>query len=100
MGEGPLPDVRLATEPPSAVPEVDVVALPFTKDTAEDGADLVLGAGAAELLTLLDIDLLGLLELHGAKGAVGDVVEHLVVQAPEAQPDLHRVLLVGVGGGS
>src|SRR4051812_17084158 len=93
MGEGPLPEVGLAGDAPSRVPDVDAVALPFAKD----GDDLIVGPGAAELLRLVDIDLLGVLELHGAKGTAGEVVEHLLVTAPEDQPALHRILLVGVG---
>src|SRR3954447_11834333 len=93
MGDGPLPEGGPGGEPPSQVPDVDVVALPFAKD----GDVLLVGFGAAELLDLVDVDLLGLLELQGAKGSAGEVVEHLLVTAPQAQPALHRVLLVGIG---
>ena len=93
MGDGPLPEVGLASDAPSRVPDVDVVALPFAKD----GADLIVGPGAAELLDLVDVDLLAVLELQGAKGTAGEVVEHLLLTAPDPQPSLHRIFLVGVG---
>ena len=93
MGDGPLPEVQLAGDAPSKVQGADVVALPF----ARDGGDLIVGPGAAELLHLVDVDLLAVLELQGAKGTAGEVVEHLLLAAPEAQPGLQRILLVGVG---
>src|SRR5436305_5457498 len=93
MGDGPAPEVELADEPPSDVADADVVALPYLKD----GEDLVLGPGAAELLDVLGLDLIGLLELQGADGSAGEIVEHVLVDAPEGRSGLHRVLLVGVG---
>ncbi|CAA9344530.1 MAG: Cytosol aminopeptidase PepA [uncultured Nocardioidaceae bacterium] len=90
-----LPDVVLSAEPPSAVPDAEVVAVPFLKD----GDDLLLGPGAAELLDRLSVDLLGLLEVQKATGAAGEVVEHPVIPEPGApeQSGLQQVLLVGVG---
>jgi leucyl aminopeptidase len=83
------PRVELSDLPPSEVSDIEVVALPFSSD---DG-DLVLGPGAAELLDSHDVDLLALLEHHGAKGEAGEVVEHVLLD----DAGIRTVLLVGVG---
>ncbi len=60
----------------------------------------VLGPGTAELLDELDVDLFTLLERARATGAVGDVVEHAVLDATGLRDTaLTRVLLLGVGAG-
>jgi leucyl aminopeptidase len=69
---------------------VEAVAVPFSKD----GDELVLGPGAAELLDEHDVDLLALLEHHGATGKAGEVVEHVLLPTDGAALP---VLLVGVG---
>ena len=80
-----------------------MVALPFLLD--DD--DLVVGPGAAELLEEVDLDLLGLLDHHGATGRAGEVVEHVVLSRPGGSDGAEdgsgsaagplTVLLVGVG---
>ena len=49
------------------MPGAEVVAVPFSKDDGE----LVLGPGAAELMAQREVDLLALLEHHGASGKPG-----------------------------
>ena len=96
QGDGLLPVVEPSALAPSLVAEAEIVALPFQRD----GDDLVLGPGAAELLDELDVDLLALLEHHEAKGAAGEVVEHVVLDAVGlTAPGLRAVQLVGVGEG-
>ena len=77
------------------MPGAEVVAVPFSKDDGE----LVLGPGAAELMAQREVDLLALLEHHGASGKPGEVIEHVLLPA-EPGHDVVTVLLVGVGDGS
>ena len=97
QGDGLLPEVELSAEAPSRIAGADVVAVPFQRD----GDDLVLGPGAAELLDELDADLIGLLEHHRAKGSVGEVFEHVVLDRDDGDgtsaEGLKVVYLVGVG---
>jgi leucyl aminopeptidase len=89
LGDALQPHVELSESPPSEISDAEVVALPFSSD--DD--DLVLGPGAAALLDSHDVDLLGVLEHHGAKGEAGEVVEHLLLDGT----GVRSVLLVGVG---
>jgi len=91
LGDATQPRVELSAADPSEVPDVQVVALPFSCD---DGY-LVLGPGAAEVYDTDDVDLLGVLEHHDASGKAGEIVEHLVLGADGSAP--RSVLLVGVG---
>jgi leucyl aminopeptidase len=93
LGEVALPEVELAAEAPMLVPGAQVVAVPFERS----GEDLVLGPGAPELLDRLVVDLLELLARQDASGKAGEVVEHVVLDAPEEAQELESVLLVGVG---
>ena len=93
LGDGLLPQIEVSGAAPSQLADADVIAVPFLRD----GDDLVLGPGAAELLDELDVDLLGLLEHHQAKGAAGEVVEHPVLDAAGPSSALEVVYLVGVG---
>jgi leucyl aminopeptidase len=93
-----LPEVLLATDPPSRVPDADVVAVAVIKD----GDDLVLGPGSRELLDDLGVDLLRLLAQRDAMGSVGEVIECPVLRplaaADEgAEETFGAALLVGVG---
>jgi leucyl aminopeptidase len=91
------PQVALSDVAPSAVTGVDVVALPVLADP--DGP--LLGPGSAELLDELDEDLFAVLEAAGATGAVGEVVDRVVLDTTRlTNQDLRLVLLVGVGAGS
>ncbi|HYO41483.1 MAG TPA: leucyl aminopeptidase [Nocardioidaceae bacterium] len=90
------PQLSLSHLAPSAVPGVDVVALPVLADV--DGP--VLGPGAAELLDERDDDLFTLLEVAGSSGKPGEVVDHVVLNASGPSNRGRVVLLVGVGAGS
>ncbi len=101
------PQVALSDVAPSAVVGADVVALPVLAASAEeisaDGGDAgpSLGPGTAEFLDEHDLDLFALLELHGATGVAGEVVEHAVLDAAgSANTSLKLLLLVGVGSGT
>ena len=89
LGDALQPRVELSESPPSEISDAEVIALPFSCD---DG-HLVLGPGAAELLDSHDVDLIGVLEHHRAKGEAGEVVEHLLLD----EHGVRSVLLVGVG---
>src|SRR3954447_4902238 len=91
------PQVALSDVAPSAVVGADVVAVPVLAD--EDG--LSLGPGAAELVDELGDDLFALLEVAGATGKAGEVVERVVLDTSRlSNADLRLVLLVGVGTGT
>jgi leucyl aminopeptidase len=96
------PQVALSEAAPTAVVGADVVAVPVL--SGDDGP--MLGPGAAELVDELDEDLFGLLEDAGATGAVGEIVDRVVLgaaaraNARPGNPELRLVLLVGVGSGS
>ena len=96
------PQVALSDVAPSAVVGADVLALPVLAAPVDDpSAGPSLGPGTAELLDELDLDLFGLLELHHATGAAGEVVEHAVLAPAGLTNDaLRLLLLVGVGEGS
>ena len=92
------PQIALSDVAPSAVIGVDVVAVPVLADP-DHGPTL--GPGAAELVDELGEDLFALLDAASATGAVGEVVERVVLDtAGLTNPDLRLVLLVGVGSGS
>jgi leucyl aminopeptidase len=91
------PEITLSDAAPSAVPGVDVVAVPVLCDP--DGP--VLGPGAAELLDELDEDLFAVLETSSATGRAGEVVDRVVLDTTGlTNGDLRLVLLVGVGAGT
>ena len=96
------PQITLSDAAPSTVPDADVVALPVLAAPEEDAeAGPSLGPGTAELLDEVDLDPFALLDLHRAKGEVGEVVEHVLPSNGGSAEDAVRlVLLVGVGGGS
>ncbi|KQW49226.1 leucyl aminopeptidase [Nocardioides sp. Root1257] len=89
------PDFALSATPPHGVVGVEVVALPVLP--GEDGTAPLLGPGAAELADLLDVDLVGVLEVAGATGRAGEVTSIPVPQGTADNADLGLVLLVGVG---
>jgi leucyl aminopeptidase len=90
------PRFALSAALPHAVSDVEVAAVPVLPGDA--GADgLVLGPGAEELADRLGLDLLGVLELNRATGEPGEVVTVPVPLGGPDNPDLRRVLLVGVG---
>jgi leucyl aminopeptidase len=90
------PGLSVASSRPHEVAGVEVVALPVLAADRADGA-LLLGPGADELGTLLDVDLIGVLESARATGAVGEVTVLPVAGGLAAAPQLRSVLLVGLG---
>jgi leucyl aminopeptidase len=91
------PALKLIETPLSVLGPGSVVAVPVLPgDRSEDGQSddgPILGPGAAELVDLLDIDLLALLEHHRATGKAGEVVSHPVL----GHPQVDLVLCVGLG---
>ena len=109
LGTGLAPDVTASEAPLTEHLDVEVVALPFSRDTSrdrdEDGAEAgdadghyVLGPGAEELLGAIggSADPFRALEQASATGTAGEVVELSAAWGDAPQ----RVLLVGLGGGS
>ncbi len=100
------PTIALSAVAPSAVVGADVVAIPVIKAPqgdvgVEPGEGLTLGPGAAELLDELPEDLFALLDVAGATGAAGEIVDRAVLDTTGlSNPDLTLVVLVGVGDGS
>lgn len=90
------PEFALGGVLPHAVTGVEVVALPVLPPS-DDGGTPLLGPGAAQLADQLDLDLLGVLELDGATGAVGEVTTVPVPLGGPENAELRLVLLVGVG---
>jgi len=91
------PEFALSDLLPAAIVGVDTVALPVLPGPDDETA-VLLGPGAADLIDAIDVDLLGVTELQGMTGAVGEVVEVPVPVGTAANPALRLVLLVGVGG--
>ncbi|ANH38606.1 Cytosol aminopeptidase [Nocardioides dokdonensis FR1436] len=105
------PEVALSDLGPYAVLGVDVVAVPvLPAESPQDGAGdsnragsdeprtgPVLGPGAAELSDGLGLDLLAVLDLEEATGAVGEVIRVPVPLGGPENAQLRWVLLVGVG---
>ncbi len=90
------PDFALTESPPYAVQGVEVIALPVLPPD-EPGGTPVLGPGADEVATALDVELIDVLEDAHAAGASGELS---VVPVPLGAPDqasLRLVLLVGLG---
>jgi leucyl aminopeptidase len=95
------PQIALSTVAPSAVVGADVVAVPVLAASGGSGEGLTLGPGAAELLDELPEDLFALLDLAGATGEAGEIVDRAVLDRNKlSNPDLTLVVLVGVGAGS
>lgn len=90
------PEFALGDVLPHAVAGAEVVALPVLPSDDEGGPPL-LGPGAEELADQLGLDLLGVLELAGATGAVGEVTTVPVPLGGPENAELRLVLLVGVG---
>lgn len=78
------------------MPGVQVVAVPFERTAGE----VVVGPGAADLLDVVDLDVLALLEHHRATGRAGEVVEHPMIVSRTDDTDLVSLLFVGIGEGS
>ncbi len=100
------PTIALSEVAPSAVVGADVVAIPVIAAPAASAADgenggLTLGPGAAELLDELPEDLFELLDVAGATGTAGEIVDRVVLSSIGlSNADLTLVLLVGIGSGS
>jgi leucyl aminopeptidase len=96
------PQIALSDVAPSAVVGADVVAIPVLAAAPDSGeAGPTLGPGAAELLDELPEDLFALLEVAGATGKAGEIVDRAVLdRAGLSNPDLSLLLLVGIGAGS
>ncbi|MGN6575735.1 MAG: leucyl aminopeptidase family protein [Nocardioides sp.] len=96
------PQIALSDVAPSAVVGADVVAIPvLAADAGAGDSGPTLGPGAAELLDELSEDLFALLEVAGATGAAGEIVDRAVLdRAGLSNPDVSLLLLVGVGAGS
>jgi leucyl aminopeptidase len=91
------PEFALTAALPHAVLGTEVAAVAVLPGGGGPAAP-VLGPGAAELAEQLDLDLIGILELHAATGKAGEVVTVPVPLGGPENADLRRVLLVGVGG--
>lgn len=92
------PDFALSELDPGAIKGVEVVALPVLPGPGGAGEDAVLlGPGAAQLAEQLDVDLVGVAELHRMSGATGEVASYPVPAGTADNPALRLVLLVGVG---
>ena len=76
---------------------VEVVALPVQP---VEGTGLVLGPGADEVGTILDTDLVAVLESARASGKAGEVTSLPVPDGVGSAPGLRCVLLVGIGAGT
>ena len=88
------PQFALSDAAPSRLSGVSVVAVAVLRDDDQ----VALGPGAAELADDLGMDLLGLLTAAGATGETGEVTEVPVAGTADlANPELTRVLMVGVG---
>lgn len=95
------PQIALSDVAPSAVLGADVVAVPVLSADASGTDGVTLGPGAAELLDELTEDLFALLDVAGATGAAGEIVDRAVLdRSGLSNQDLTLVLLVGVGEGS
>ncbi|MEQ6903239.1 leucyl aminopeptidase [Nocardioides sp. YIM 152588] len=92
------PEFALSDHLPAAIVGVDVVALPVLTGSGDDGPTL--GPGAADVADLLDLDLVGIAELHRMTGAVGETATVAVPDGSPANPALRLVVLVGVGSGA
>ena len=93
------PEFALSDLLPAAIVGVDTVAVPVLPGPSGDDSSILLGPGAADLIEAIEVDLLGVAELRGMTGAVGEIVEVPVPQGTDANPALRLVLLVGVGRG-
>jgi len=91
------PEFALSELLPAAIVGVDTVAVPVLPGLADDETGVLLGPGTADLIEATGIDLLGVAELRGMTGAVGEVVEVPVPQGTSTNSALRLVLLVGVG---
>lgn len=96
-GQVSPPEFALSELLPGAIIGVDVVALPVLPGDAE--VPFLLGPGAAELADELDLDLVGIGEVHGLTGATAEVAIVPVPGGTTTNPDLRLVVLVGVGAG-
>jgi leucyl aminopeptidase len=91
------PEFAVTAMRPHALAGVDVIALPVLP--GEEGADLLLGPGAAEVADLLGADLLALLEDARATGKAGELTVLPVPLGAPDNPALRQVILVGLGAG-
>lgn len=87
------PGFTLSERAPHSVAGAEVVALPVLP--ADETGSLVLGPGAADLAE--ELDLLGVLDVHRATGAAGEVTVCPTPSGAAGSDSLRRVLLVGVG---
>ncbi|MDP2775714.1 MAG: M17 family peptidase N-terminal domain-containing protein, partial [Nocardioides sp.] len=90
------PEFAISGLRPHVILGIDVIALPVLP-AGDTAGSVLLGPGADELGDALELDLLGVLEVSRATGAVGEVIS---VAVPHGAPDnsgLRLVLLVGVG---
>ncbi|MCX6400942.1 MAG: leucyl aminopeptidase family protein [Propionibacteriales bacterium] len=94
-GQVSPPEFALSDLLPGAIIGVDVVALPVLPGDGD--VPFLLGPGAAELADELDLDLVGIAEVHGLTGSTAEVATVPVPGGTTANPDLRLVVLVGVG---
>lgn len=87
------PGFTLSERAPHAVAGAEVIALPVLP--ADETGSLVLGPGAADLAE--ELDLLGVLDVHGASGKAGEVTVCPAPSGAAGNRTLRRVMLVGVG---
>ncbi len=89
------PEFAISGLRPHAILGVDVVAVPVLP--ADEDGSVLLGPGSVELGEVLDLDLLAILEVSRATGAVGEVHS---IPVPWGAPDnsgLRLLVFVGVG---
>ncbi|WP_240617407.1 leucyl aminopeptidase family protein [Nocardioides speluncae] len=102
------PEFALSDLPPHAIRGVEAVALPVlpapkpaadSADAAEerDGAALLLGPGAADLVEELGLDAFAVLDAYRASGKAGEITVHPVTDTSAANDALRMVIFVGVG---
>lgn len=99
-----VPEFSVSTQSPDLVGPVDAVAIPVLSGrpasgsgTSDDGDQLLLGPGAAELTERWGVDLLGMAELLRAEATAGAVTSFPVDAQNPASEAPTLVLLVGVG---
>ncbi|MGZ4455236.1 MAG: leucyl aminopeptidase family protein [Nocardioides sp.] len=88
------PEFALSGLLPHAIVGAEAVALPVLPGPE---GQVLLGPGAEQIGADLGVDLLAVLEMHRATGAVGEVHSYPVPSGTPENPALRWVLLVGLG---
>ena len=91
------PEFALSDRWPDSLPEAEVWALPVLP--ADSDGDVLLGPGAEQCASALELDLLACLESARASGRAGEVTT-VPVAPRDGGPAVRTVLLVGIGDAS